>query len=294
MIDYLEAYAKRFEICPIFGQEVTSVRPHGQSWVATTPDRIYQARCIVVATGYARRPVSPTWPGQARFNGVILHSSDYRSGQRFRGMRVLVVGFGNSGGEIAIDLWEQGAAPSLSVRGPVNIIPRDVLGVPIQKLAILLSRLPPGVADKIGRLAIGAVVGDYTPLGLQRATDGPLTSIARRGRIPLIDVGTTRLIRRGAIRTFPGIDRFTETGVAFANGQEERFDAVVLATGYRPALDELFPEPVGGRPGLYFCGFNVVSTGMLREIGREARGIAAAISSSARNNNEQTRERPSP
>jgi hypothetical protein len=124
--------------------------------------------------------------------------------------------------------------------------------------------------------------------------DGPLTSIARRGRIPLIDVGTTRLIRRGAIRTFPGIDRFTETGVAFVDGRNEHFDAIVLATGYRPALDELFPEAVNGRTGLYFCGFKVVATGMLREIGREARGIAAAISSSARNNNELTRERPSP
>jgi hypothetical protein len=137
--------------------------------------------------------------------------------------------------------------------------------------------LPPGVADVIGRLAIGAVVGDYTAVGLKRATDGPLTAIAKRGRIPLIDVGTTRLIRRGAIRVYPGIDRFTQTGVRFANGQDDHFDAVVLATGYRSGLEDLFPEPVDGRPGLFFCGFKVVATGMLREIGREARQIAAAI-----------------
>src|SRR5262249_17952472 len=97
----------------------------------------------------------------------------------------------------------------------INIIPRDVLGVPIQKLAILLSRLPPDIADRFGRLAIGAIVGDYTAFGLKRSPDGPLTSIARRGRIPLIDVGTVRLICRGNIRVYPGIDRFTETGVTF-------------------------------------------------------------------------------
>jgi cation diffusion facilitator CzcD-associated flavoprotein CzcO len=294
VIDYLEAYAKQFEIRPIFGQEVTSIRWDGGEWVTATPDWSYRARCVVVATGYARRQVLPTWPGQTAYNGAILHSSDYRSGERFRGTYVLVVGFGNSGGEIAIDLWEHGAAPSLSVRGPVNIIPRDVFGLPVQKMAILLSRLPPEVADGIGRLVNGAVVGDYSALGLRRAAAGPLTTIARRGRIPLIDVGTVRLIRRGEIRVFPGIERFTETGVTFVDGRNEPFDAVVLATGYRPGLEELFPEPVDGRPGLYFCGFKVVATGMLREIGREAREIAAAISSASSNPNKRARERPSP
>jgi hypothetical protein len=211
---------------------------------------------------------------------------------QFRGQRVMVVGFGNSGGEIALDLHEHGAMAALSVRGPVNVIPRDVLGVPILSVAIPLSRLPPHVADRLGRLLLKVVVRDYRAFGLVPAAEGPLTSIARRGRIPLIDVGTMRLIRRGVLPVFPGIERLTETGVAFVDGRTERFDSIVLATGYRPALEDLFGDSidmdnigrshaiVGSQGGLYFCGFKVVSTGMLREIGREARSIAAEITRS--------------
>ena len=65
------------------------------------------------------------------FDGPILHSSAYRNPAAFAGKRVLVVGFGNSGGEIALDLAEAGVDVALSVRGPVNILPRDLLGLPI-------------------------------------------------------------------------------------------------------------------------------------------------------------------
>ena len=73
----------------------------------------------------------------------MLHSDEYTNGEPFRGRRVLVVGFGNSGGEIAIDLCEHGAHTSLAVRGAVNVIPRELFGIPILAIGILQSRLPP-------------------------------------------------------------------------------------------------------------------------------------------------------
>jgi cation diffusion facilitator CzcD-associated flavoprotein CzcO len=289
---YLDAYAQRFEIRPIFGEEATLVRRERDRWLTGTRERLYVSRGVVVATGYNRRPTIPTWPGQDAFDGPIAHSSAYQNGEPYRGRRVLVVGFGNSGGEIALDLWEHGAHPALAVRGPVNVVPREILGVPIPALAILLGRLPPPVADRLNRVVLRAAVGSYASLGLRQADIGPLTQVARHGRIPLIDVGTVRLIREGHVTVHPGVERFTSRGVHFVDGREEPFDAVILATGYRPAVADFLaapdqvlnpngiPRAHGARtalPGLYFCGFHVVATGMLREIGREARAIAREI-----------------
>ncbi len=108
------------------------------------------------------------------------------------------------------------------------------------------------------------------------------------GHIPLIDVGTLAKIRDGSIAVRGGIDRMTADGVVFADGKRETFDAVILATGFRPDLrqligdhDDLFDQHgmprVTGKPaasGLYFCGQITVPTGQLREIGIEAQQIA--------------------
>ena len=77
------------------------------------------------------------------FKGSVAHSSAYRNPAAYSGKRVLVVGFGNSGGEIALDLAEAGVDVTLAVRGPVCILPRDLLGLPIVTLAIAQSHCPP-------------------------------------------------------------------------------------------------------------------------------------------------------
>ncbi len=298
VIEYLEAYAGRFRLQPRFGQRVLSARHNGGSWEVGTQDALYRAQHLVVATGYSREPLLPDWPGQDSFRGTILHSSKYRNGEPYRQRRVLVVGFGNSGGEIAIDLWEHGALPALAVRSPVNVIPRDLLGViPVLSIGILQSRLPPWLADAMNAPILRLTQGDLTRFGLRKAPIGPTRQILRAARIPMIDVGAIKLIKQGRIAVFPGIERFTEEGVVFADGRQAAFDAVILATGYRPRVDAFLqgdPDAVdehgtpmtSGReaavPGLYFCGFRVSPTGMLREIGREAKRISADISRSTR------------
>ncbi len=291
VVAYLEAYARDLSPAPLLGQDVRSVRPEGGAFEVSTGDRRWRARAVVLATGYAAAPVRPSWPGMDAYGGTLLHSRDYRNGAPFRGRDVLVVGFGNSGGEIAVDLAEHGARPAIAVRSPVNVLPRDLLGLPVLTWAIALARLPTAVADAIAAPLVRASVGDVTRLGLRKAAEGPLASVRTRARIPLIDVGTLALVRAGRIAVRPGVARFREDGVAFDDGRAERFDAVVLATGYRPDVARLLPSPDGaldgeGRPrrsggeimpGLFACGFHVAPTGMLREIAREARGIAAAI-----------------
>jgi indole-3-pyruvate monooxygenase len=292
VVAYLEAYARAFELAPRCGEEVSGARPSGGGWEVETPRARYRARAVVVATGAFAVPVRPRWPGLDDFRGPVVHSAEYRNGERFRGARVLVVGLGNSGGEIAIDLVEHGARPTLAARGPVNLLPRDLLGLPILTWAIALSRLPPALADALARPLLWLAVGDPSRYGLRRPEHGPMQQIRDRARIPLIDVGTLPLIRAGRIAVRPGVARFTPEGVEFEGGGVEAFDAAVLATGFGHGLERfiegaeriLGPEgrpAASGRetalPGLYLCGFHVAPTGMLREISLEARRIADAL-----------------
>jgi indole-3-pyruvate monooxygenase len=291
VIDYLESYARYFQLQPGFHQQVVAARYSAGAWEVHTSERSYRAANLIVAAGYCREPCLPEWPARSSFRGTMLHSCAYRTAEAFREQRVLVVGLGNSGGEIAVDLHQHGAQPSLAVRGAVNVIPREVLGIPILALGIAESRLPPRIADALNAVILRAVVGDLARYGLRRPPHGPITQIEREARVPLIDVGTLELIRRGAIAVRPGIARYEEDAVIFSDGKRERFDAVILATGYRPRVNAFLEAPAGscdehgtprssGRacaPGLYFCGYHVARTGMLREIAREARSIAAAI-----------------
>ncbi len=292
VVTYLDQYAAHFDLQPHFGREVTAIRRISEGWECLTTGARYRAQNVVVATGYTRKPVRPCWPGQEAYQGQVLHSSEYRNGNPFQGQDVLVVGFGNSGGEIVIDLWEHGARPALSVRSPVNVVPRDLFGIPTQVIGILMSRLPLRLADWLSAPLVRLTIGDLTPYNLRKLPYGPNTQVVRDRRIPVLDVGTVTLIREGRVPVHPGIERFSAQGVVFTDGTEKQCDAVVLATGYRPALEEFLeeadavtgragvPKVSGGKPalpGLYFCGFRISATGVLRETAIEAKQIARAV-----------------
>jgi indole-3-pyruvate monooxygenase len=295
VVAYLEAYRAAFDLPIRTGEEVASVSRDADRWTIRSRAGTYRSRHLVVATGYNRVPCRPTWPGESAFRGRVLHSSAYADGEPFRGQRVLVVGLGNTGGEIAIDLIEHGAVASLSVRSPVWVMPRDLMGASVQETAIALNFLPLPAKDAIGRTVSRLVFGDVSRLGLRKPAEGPMSQIVKRGRIPLIDVGTVALIRTGKVAVEPDVEEFTANGVRFKGGAERPYDAVVLATGFRSGLEAFFedhtkvldergyPKRVDATdvlPGLYFVGFQNVPTGLLREIGIEARSVARAIASS--------------
>jgi cation diffusion facilitator CzcD-associated flavoprotein CzcO len=237
------------------------------------------------ATGIADAPYRPSWPGLETYSGALVHSSEYRNSTAFAGKRVLVIGFGNSGGEIALDFANDGVEVALAVRSAVQIIPRDLLGFPILSLAILYRHLPARLVDAINAPVLRLAVGNFEKLGLRRAAKGPRRMVEEDGRVPLIDIGRLAKISDGSIKVRGGVDRFTTDGVMFTDGTTERFDAIILATGFRPDLRRLLPEVEGvfdkhgmptvtgqatAAPGLYFCGQIAVPTGQLREIAIEA------------------------
>jgi cation diffusion facilitator CzcD-associated flavoprotein CzcO len=289
MVRYLEDYAACFDIRPVFNTTVSRIRREGRRWRADVGLGSASAPLVVVAMGIASAPYRPSWPGSEFYRGVVVHSSDYRNPAPYTGKRVLVVGFGNSGGEIALDLANAKVEVAIAVRSPVQILPRDLLGFPILAWAILYRHLPARLVDVINAPVLRLAVGEIESLGLRRASKGPRQMVEEDGRVPLIDIGTLDKIRDGSIRLCGGIHHLTSGGVVFDDGRTEDFDAIILATGFRPDLRLLLPDVervldkqgmplVTGKAtsaaGLYFCGQITSPTGQLREIGLEAQQIA--------------------
>jgi len=296
VVEYLDRYRSAFDINPIFNTEARSVKKENGYWITETSNGEFKSNHVIIATGPFSRPKPVSFKGMATFPGRIMHSYEYKTGKDFKGQKVLVVGFGNSACEIAIDLYEQGAHPSMSVRSPVNVIPRDLLGIPILEISLWMSRLPPRIADTIAAPLMRLTFGDITKLGLKKMPYGAFEEIIKDGNTPVLDIGTIRHIRKGHIKIFDDIQHIDGKTVYFNDDKKEDFDTIVAGIGYERNYEgivqvdksrfEDLKIPAGkqkyfGKDGLYFCGFWIGPRGQIREIGLDAQKIARDIARKA-------------
>lgn len=293
VIEYMDDYRKEFDINPFFNTEAKSIYREDDYWITETNAGKFRSKNLIMATGAYGLPRKIEFKGMESFPGKILHSSRFKTGKDFKDQKVLVVGFGNSACEIAIDLYEQGASPSLSVRSAVNVLPRDVFGIPVLQLALLMNVFPPRLADKMNAPLIDLITGDITKLGLRKLPYGPMEQIKKDQSVPLLDIGTLKLIREKHCAVFDDIDFIQNKTVHFKNGRKDDFDAIVAAIGYgkgyeqdllqtdKARFDDLNvkagKQKYFGKDGLYFCGFYISPTGQFREIGLDAKKIAKSI-----------------
>jgi cation diffusion facilitator CzcD-associated flavoprotein CzcO len=283
VVEYLDNYAKAFALQPRFGETVRSVRRDGSEWLVESTSLSARSPCVVIASGYNAEPVTPSFPGIETFKGVVIHARDYTNAKPFVGQSVLVIGMGNTGAEIALDLAEQGARPTISVRGGVHIVPRELFGIPMQMISLLSRYLPGGGNSPLMLRLIDRVLGDLSKHGIKRPP-GPIAQTrGGRSRIPVIDVGTAKKIQENVIKIAPDITAVTADSVVFADGRKIGFDAIIFATGYRANYPDfvqtddmaaaLGKEPVNEasrRSGLYFIGLRTSLAGLLRDISKEA------------------------
>ena len=220
-VAYLEAYTVRHALDVQTGTEARRLDRMDGGWRVATSAGEVDATHVVVATGYNRVPLLPEWPGREAFAGTLLHSSRYRSGTAYRGKDVLVVGAGNSGAEIAVDLVEKGAARvRLSIRRPANVVLRTVAGfVPSQLVSILLSKLPLPFADAVARATARLTIGDLRKLGLPAPDRGIYTEMIRDRQIPIIDVGLVSALRAGRVEVVPAVEGFDGPSVRLVGGE---------------------------------------------------------------------------
>ncbi|WP_258103238.1 NAD(P)/FAD-dependent oxidoreductase [Marinoscillum sp. MHG1-6] len=292
VVEYMEKYCLDLGINPSYETEANNIYQRDGQWITETNNGTFRSQNLIICTGNTNRPRQYTKKGLETFPGEVLHSTEYKNGKPFQGKKVLVIGFGNSACEIAICLHEHGARPALSVRSPVNVVPRDILGIPVLQIGIWQSRFRPGWVDKLNHLILRLIVGDFEKYGLKKLPYGPFEQITEHHRIPLLDVGTMDLIRKGAIRVFGDVDQIHNDLIRFKDEREEQFDAIITAVGYENGLDKLLKldeerkedlknklsdRTYFGKDNLYFCGFHVSSTGMLREVALESKIIADAL-----------------
>ena len=293
MVEHLERHAREDGMDLQLGTRVDRLARDGGGWVLETSEGELRARQVVIATGYERYPLIPDWGGRDRFGGRLLHSSEYRNPGPFRGSKVLVVGAGCSGMEIAYDLAEGGAQQVwLSARTPPNIVLRALPGgVPGEFLALLLMRLPTRFADAFVRAGRLHDMGDLTEWGLPMPDEGPFARLHRTGQAPaIVDMEVIDAIKARQIEIVRGVDSLDATGVRLADGARVEPDAVVCATGYRRGLEPLVGHlgvldeqgvplakgAAAASPGLRFVGYTF-RPGMLGFSAREGKRAAKAI-----------------
>ena len=286
-VEYLRRYTTRFSLPISEASPVSSAwREDGRWLILTSSGRRFESNVLIVATGIVSSPRIPSLAGEQRFRGEILHSVAYRSPERFRGMRVLVVGVGNSGAEIASELGRNGVDVSISVRSGANVVPLQILGIPIQYLGYLVRKLPRSVQLPI--------VNRISAITERRRGVSPIpkSSIGPLDAIPVIGFHLVDAISEGTVKLRGGIDTLSEASVRFADGSEEPFDVILLATGFRPAL-ELFRDPIAvdergfakrsdrvtsaTEPDLFFVGHNYDANGGLLNIRIDSQLVAQRV-----------------
>ncbi|KAL5221283.1 hypothetical protein ABZP36_025996 [Zizania latifolia] len=275
-VAYMEAYAAAAGVPPRFGASVDEAAFDAAvgAWrVRLAGGEVLMARWLVVATGENAVPRVPDFPGMHKFASRVMHTSEYKSGEQFAGKKVLVVGCGNSGMEVSLDLCRHGAKPSMVVRNTVHVLPREIFGLSTFGIAMaLLKWLPVQLVDRFLLTAAHLILGNTGQLGLRRPKTGPIELKNLTGRTPVLDVGTLHHIKSGKIKVVGAVKEMTRQGVRFADGKEEQFDAIILATGYmsnvpswlkdggdlftREGISKVaFPNSWRGRNGLYTVGF---------------------------------------
>jgi putative flavoprotein involved in K+ transport len=294
VVRYLESYATHHKLDVQPDTEISRIDRDGDEWVLHGPNGDLRARYVVIATGHNHTPAVPPWPGAAEFTGELLHASRYRNAVPYIGQDVLVVGIGNTGAEIALDLIETGAASvKVSVRTPPHIVFRQQNGIANPMLGVAFRHLPPRVFDPIARVLRKLTVGDLTSLGLPAPADGLYERVLRDDAIPLVDMGFLDALKVGQVSVVAAVVGFDGDKVLLADGTAIAPDAVIAATGYQRGLTDLVghlgvldatgrPVARGGATApnasrLWFTGFTNPVSGMFRELGIDAKRIARAV-----------------
>lgn len=291
VVEYLQRYAAHHGLDVRTAVEVVRVEQEVGGWMVRTSSGPLAAERVVVATGQSNVPFVPDWSGA--FAGEIVHSADYRNPSAYRGRRVLVVGSGNSGAEIAVDLAEGGASDVLlSVRTPPSIVRRATLGVPSQLLGVASMHLPTAIVDRIAAGIRRVSIPDLAPYGLV-APERPYSEFLRRHVIPIVDVGLADAVRTGRVRVVAALERFEDGGAVLADGARIETDSVIAATGFRTGLERLVGhlgvldergqplvrdvEEPAGVTGLHFVGYEITLGGTFRLVGIEAKRLARTV-----------------
>ncbi len=275
---YLQSYAREFGMAARLHNSVavTRVLPDPQSdgssrWTLEFGDgtsRSYDT--VTLATGHFSRPREIPFPGV--FDGTIVQSGDYRDASVFSGKRVLVIGYGNTGCDAAVDAAHATGHADISMRAGTYFLPKTFLGIPMADFG-MYSPIKTDLTDRLAARAAHLLsVGRLSTYGINKPEFRILD------KHPVLNSELLHLIRHGRVRVLPDIERLDGLRVHFVGGTSAEYDLIFLATGYRvdyPMLhdaDQVI-ERKGDLPillvgtvaprhrGLFFVGLGQARTG---------------------------------
>ncbi len=264
LLAYFRRYADHFDLKQHiwFGTEVHRLEPVGDGrWhVMIRPQgsgalRVLRYAAVVIANGHNWHPKQPEYPGLSRFAGRTMHAAAYKDPAVLRGRRVLVVGSGNTGCDIAVEAAQQGATVWHSTRRGYWLTPKYTLGRPADQVAdgIARLRLPLRLRQWLMQTALRATVGDPARYGLPKPDHRIFETH------PIVNSQLLYHLGHGQITPRPDIAEFDVDRVEFTDGSTANPDLVVFATGYRPRFEfvdagHLNADP-DGRPRLHLHVF---------------------------------------
>ncbi len=248
-------------------ERINSIRRLDDVWELSSHTGVHCSRVVVVATGRNHRPVVPPWPGIDDSPIELLHAASFRRPDQFVGRRLLVVGAGNSGVEIAHLCSAAGIRTTISIERRPVFARREFLGTDLTSAAQRASHLPDRLVDLAGRILQFLLFGR-----LRKYRLGPpemrLSNVAEASGASL-DSGFVADVKAGRIDVVDAVDRFDGSDVVTRSGTRIAVDVVIAATGYSPALDPLMPSearvagwprakeaPWMSAPDLYTAGLN--------------------------------------
>ena len=266
MAQYFDGFADHFDLRRrvTFNTTVTRVEPLPDGgWEVTSDAGVRRYGHVLVANGHHSVPKIPTFPGS--FTGTSMHAHEYRNAEIFRGKRVLVIGVGNSGMDIACDASRVAAGTFLATRHGVHVLPKYALGRPVDQLSHpLTAYLPFEVERRLYELIVRIAAGTPEGRGLPKPDHRLLSAH------PTVSAELYDRVGHGDIAMKPTIQRLDGDTVTFVDGSREQIDVLVYATGYQirlPFLDPAVFDPSGNvmplyqrivppeLPGLWFIGF---------------------------------------
>jgi len=299
VVEHIQGRARAAGLELRLGTRVERLSRGNGSWTVETGDGEIDARQVVLATGYENEPLIPDWGGRERFAGDLIHSAEYRNADRFRSRRVLVVGAGSSGMEIAHDVATGGAAKVwLAVRTPPTIMSREGPGgLPGEWIGTALLHFPTGFGNALARFGSRQDFGDLSEYGLPVPQEGLMTRFRRDGTVPaIVDKEVVEAVKQGTVEVVGAVESLDSAGAILAGGSRVEPDAVICATGYRRALEPLVghlavlddhgwptaaaPKPAA--PGLRFVGYTSRPGALgftTRQAKRSAKAIAREVTS---------------
>lgn len=281
MRQYFKDYANHFGLYEhyTFNTKVVRTEDKGDCWeveLDSGEKKLYKG--LIIANGTLSHPNIPTFKGH--FSGEIFHSKEYKTAAVFEGKRVLIIGAGNSGCDIAVDAIHRAEKVSISMRRGYHFVPKYVFGKPADTLGGLFT-VPPKLKQIIDKRLLKLFTGDPQRVGFPEP-DHDLYEAH-----PIVNSLILYYAGHGDIDVKKDIDYFENKVVHFKDGTQEEYDLILLATGYKlyyPFIEQAELNWDGAAPNLYLNIFhpkknNLFVLGMIEAsgIGWEGRNEMAKL-----------------